>query len=141
MFINIISNSNILEALVGIGLGVQVIFIDFDNDGWLDLFYIFIGVNYVIFCNQGNFIFVRVNNVIFILGWIYSVVVGDFNVDGFVDIYVGYGLGFNQIGVQLDKLLINVGNNNYYVEVVFKGIDVNFNGVGLRVEIYGLWGQ
>lgn len=95
IFINIISNSNILEVLVGMGLGVQVIFIDFDNDGCLDLFYMFIGVSYVILCNQGNFIFVRVNNVIFIFGRIYSVVVGDFNVDGFVDIYVGYGLGFN----------------------------------------------
>jgi PKD repeat protein len=140
-FTNITSNSNIPEALAGTGLGVQAIFTDFDNDGRLDLLYTSIGANHAILRNQGNSTFVRVNNAIPAPGRIHSAVVGDFNADGFVDIYAGYGLGFNQIGTQPDKLLINAGNNNHYVEVALKGTDANPNGVGSRVEIYGPWGR
>lgn len=140
-FTNITNNSGIPTALSSTGLGVQAIFTDFDNDGRLDLLYTSLGADHAILRNQGNSTFVRVNDAVPSSGRIHSAVVGDFNNDGFVDIYAGFGLGFNQIGSQADQLLLNTGNNNRYVDVTLSGTDANPNGVGARVEIYGPWGQ
>jgi PKD repeat protein len=140
-FTNITNNSGIPTALSGTGPGVQAIFTDFDNDSRLDLLYTSLGTDHAILRNQGNGTFVRINDAIPTSGRVHSAVVGDFNHDGFVDIYAGFGFGFNQIGTQPDQLLLNTGNNNHYVEVALKGTDANPNGVGARVEVYGPWGQ
>ncbi|NRA51590.1 MAG: CRTAC1 family protein, partial [Phaeodactylibacter sp.] len=140
-FTNITNTSGIPSALSGTGLGVQAIFTDFDNDGQLDLLYTSLGADHALLRNLGNGAFVKVDDAIPGNTRVHSAVVGDFNNDGFQDIYAGFGLGFNQIGSQADQLLINAGNNNHYVDVVLEGTDANPNGIGAKIEIYGPWGQ
>jgi PKD repeat protein len=140
-FTNITAGSNLAAALAGTGQGIQAIFTDFDNDGWLDILYTSIGATHAILRNQGNNTFARVSNALPPVGRVHSAVVGDFNKDGFTDIYAGYGFGFNMSGTQTDRLFFNAGNDNHFVDVTLRGIQANPNGIGARVEIYGPWGQ
>lgn len=140
-FTDITNSSGIPAALSGAGLGVQAKFADFDNDGRLDLLYTSLGADHALLHNQGNATFVRVDNAVPGPGRIHSAAVGDLNQDGFLDIYAAYGTGFNQIGTQADKLLLNAGNANHFIGVALQGVESNPNGIGARVEAYGPWGQ
>jgi PKD repeat protein len=141
-FTDITSFSNIGAALSSTGLGIQAKFTDFDNDGFLDLLYTSLGMNHAILMNNGNGTFTSLdNNMVFpVTDRIHSATVGDLNDDGFMDIYAGYGFGFNQISNQHDRLFYNNGNDNHYIKILLKGSNLNANGVGARLELFGQWG-
>jgi hypothetical protein len=93
---------------------------DFDNNGFVDVMG---GGNKIMF-NQGNNTFSVANYTNVSLG-----AVGDLNNDGFLDILNG------------NKIHYAVPNGNNWIKLSFQGIQSNRNGIGARVEIYGVWGK
>jgi hypothetical protein len=86
---------NVLE-----GVGCGVAFLDFDNDGWLDIFalcgtcsgHASAGASNRLYKNNRNGTFSDVTEKAGLLrtGWASSVTVGDYNNDGFEDLFITY---------------------------------------------------
>lgn len=93
---------------------------DFDNNGFIDVMG---GGNKIMF-NQGNNTFSPANYPNISLG-----AIGDLNNDGFLDILNG------------NTIHTAVPNGNNWIKLTFQGIQSNRNGIGARVEIYGVWGK
>lgn len=140
-------NGTFTEVTAGSGLlptlspqdfyGIQGFFRDFNNDGHLDL--MVSGDNHYIFYNNGNGTFQNAANP-FNSNQIQSFSVGDLNHDGFLDIYAGYASGLNSPTSTRDRIWLNQGNSNNFLNIQLKGTQSNINGIGARVEIYGAWG-
>ena len=162
-------------ALAGLDDNAQswsTVFEDFDNDGDFDAFIVNHDFQNRLFRNNSDGTFTNVIGTSGInatdLGANENAS-GDFNNDGFVDIfselknelYLGNGdLSFtgqdapvrfgaitdlNNDGF-LDVLRngqpwLNEGNSNHWLKVVPLGIHSNRNGIGARVDIYGAWGM
>ena len=118
--------------------GIQGVFRDFNNDGFLDL--LVSGDNHFIFYNNGDGTFQNAANP-FNSNGIQSFVVGDLNHDGFLDIYAGYAEGLNTPTNVKDRMWINNGNHNNFISIQLKGVESNINGIGARIELYGGWGK
>ena len=118
--------------------GIQGFFKDFNNDGFLDL--MVSGDNHYIFYNNGDGTFQNAPNP-FSSNQIQSFSVGDINHDGFLDIYAGYANGLNSPSSIKDRIWINQGNANNYLNIQLEGTVSNINGIGARVELYGTWGK
>jgi hypothetical protein len=120
-------------------LGIQAIFRDFNNDGWVDLLYA--GEEHFLFYNDGDGTFTVAANPFGAVD-IHSFAVGDLNHDGFLDIYAGHGFNYNSISsTHPDDLFLNNGNSNHFVAIQLEGDSSNINGIGARVEAYGAWGK
>ena len=170
-------NGNYVEVAVAAGLddnsqSWSTVFEDFDNDGDFDAFIVNHDNQNLLFRNNGDGTFtdVTANSGIepFDFG-AWENASGDFNNDGFVDIfselshelYLGHGdltftgqgspvkpgaIGdFNKDGfldvVRNGQLWVNDGNaENHWLKVNPLGLVSNRNGIGARVEIYGAWG-
>ena len=117
--------------------GIQTIFRDFDNDGFVDL--LLAGSQQRLFKNNGDSTFTRLPNP-FTSNPMESCAVGDLNSDGYLDIYAGYAMIFNSPSNIDDVLFMNDGGSNNFFSVLLEGTDSNINGVGARVELYGSWG-
>lgn len=147
-------------------------FDDFDNDGDFDAFVVNHDMQNRLYRNNGVGIFEDVISNSGInptdLG-AFEVVSGDFNNDGFVDIfsdltdqlYLGNGdLTFTAQNTPIipgaiadlnnDGFLdvtkngqtwLNEGNQNHWLKIVPRGITSNRNGIGARIEIFGAWGK
>jgi len=144
-FTDITAISGIATELsgAGIGLGIQVMMEDFDNDGYIDIFLTGrSGVHYL-FTNDGDNTFTTVSAPFpGSPAGIQSGALGDLNNDGFIDILAGHATGFNSpSGSNSDQLFINTGNSNNWVKVILEGVASNDNGVGARLEAYGAWGK
>ena len=104
-------------------LGREYVAEDFDNDGFLDV----LGSGNNIMFGDGNFHFTPNPN-----NYPISTVdrpIGDLNNDGFIDIQNG------------TSVLFNNGNTNKWITFNLQGVVSNRNGIGARVEIYGVWGK
>lgn len=149
----------------------STVFEDFDNDGDFDAFIVNHDFKNRLFRNNGDGAFTDL-----IAGsgidatdlGAFENASGDFNNDGFVDIfsglqkelYLGNGnltfsgqdapvkpgaiADFNNDGfldvLRDSQIWINEGNANHWLKVVPFGVSGNRNGIGARVEIYGAWG-
>ncbi|WP_299122612.1 FG-GAP-like repeat-containing protein [uncultured Winogradskyella sp.] len=139
-FTEITAGSGLLPFLSASNIyGIQGFFKDFNNDGFVDLMVSGIG-NHFIFYNNGDGTFQNAPNP-FNSNKIHSFSVGDINHDGFLDIYAGYATGFNNPSSIKDKVWLNDGNTNNFLNIQLKGTDSNINGIGARVEVYGTWGK
>lgn len=114
-------------------IGIQAIPADFDNDGDLDILLTGNGVE--LWDNLGNMQFrlikAPIQNVPFS-----SCAWGDFNRDGFPDLYISHADLLNTPNNQEDELWINPGNQNHALTFTLKGNRSNPNGIGARMVIY-----
>ncbi len=117
--------------------GIQALFKDFDNDGFVDL--IVTGTEHRLFHNNGDQTFTNIVNP-FTTDQIESIALGDLNNDGFPDIYAGYANLFNSPTAKEDKIFMNEANSNNYLAVNLDGVQSNINGIGARLELHGSWG-
>lgn len=140
-FTDITLFSGINDELSQAGAGLQIKFADFDNDGWLDLLFTSINGQHELLHNNGNGTFSKMVAAFPVDDRIHSAVVGDLDNDGFLDIYAGYGFGYNQLSNQPDRLFLNDGNDNHYFKVLLEGTTSNTNAIGARLELYGTWGK
>ncbi|MFK7920827.1 MAG: FG-GAP-like repeat-containing protein [Bacteroidia bacterium] len=117
--------------------GIQAIFRDFDNDGYVDLLYA--GSSHYLFYNDGDGTFTLASNPSNPLGTtrVHTFAIGDLNHDGFLDVYAGHGSGFNGTSsTNDDDLFLNAGNSNHYLAIDLVGTQSNINAIGARVEAY-----
>lgn len=126
------NNGNGTFTSVTTGSGYETIFStgreyvaqDFDNDGFLDV----LGSGNNIMFGDGNFHFTPNPNTYTTMSAT-NRPVGDLNNDGFLDIQSG------------TNVLFNNGNSNKWLNINLQGVQSNRNGIGARVEIYGVWGK
>ncbi len=110
---------------------IQSIFRDFDNDGFIDLL-ISGGNQYVVARNNGDLTFSDAGNVFGNYG-MNSFACGDLNNDGFADVYATEG-GYGSFGNnEVDKLYINEGNGNYWINVQLESTESAPDGIGAIV--------
>ncbi len=116
----------------------QCFFEDIDNDGRLDI--LIGGVAPYVYLNRGNYQFQPFSD-LEAPEVMTSLSVGDFNRDGFIDIYGIYSRDFVDPGSQDDLMWLNRGNNNYYLDIQLVGTTSNYNAVGATIFCYGAWGK
>ncbi|WP_052461040.1 FG-GAP-like repeat-containing protein [Psychroserpens mesophilus] len=138
-FTEITAGSGLMPTLDSQNItGIQGFFKDFNNDGFIDL--MVSGTNsHFLFYNNGNGTFQNATNP-FNSDQIHSFSVGDINHDGFLDIYAGYANGFNSPTTIKDRIWLNEGNANNFLNIQCEGTVSNINGIGARVELHGSWG-
>ena len=141
-FTDITAQSGMSAALAAAGAGVQVKFVDFDNDTYVDLLYTSLGASHLLLRNNGDNTFTNLTSTIPTGGLrIHSASVGDLNNDGFMDIVAGFGNSYNSPSNHDDKMFFNNGNGNNFLKVKLEGVASNPNGIGARIEVHGIWGQ
>lgn len=147
-------------------------FEDFDNDGDFDAFVVNHDMQNRLYRNNGDGTFTDIIGTSGINATdpgALEVVSGDFNNDGFVDIfsdltdhlYLGNGdltfTGQNTLitpGAIADlnndgfldvtkngQIWLNEGNEHHWLKIIPGGITSNRNGIGARIEIFGAWGK
>lgn len=130
-------------------LGMQALFRDFNNDGWVDLLVSSMDLSpatYGYFQNDGDGTFTRLTGVFkqadgtSNVTRIYSFAAGDLNHDGFLDLYASRGEDINGVTDEPDLLLFNQGNSNGFLTLTLAGNPSNRNGIGARIEAHGPWG-
>ena len=138
-FTDVTAGSGLFPALQsGNSFGIQCLFRDFNNDGFVDL--IFTGAEHYMFYNNGDGSFTQAPNP-FNSNDIESLAVGDLNHDGFLDVYAAYANIYNSPSSISDRLFMNDGNSNNFIGLQLQGVVSNINGIGARVELYGSWGK
>ncbi len=115
------------------GGGIQALPFDFDNDGDVDL--IIAGTVSKFYRNDGGMKFSEVDLPI-IQSNFSSCAVGDFNRDGFLDLYTSYSRLFNTPLNLPDRLWLNEGNTNHFVQFQLLGTQSNRNGINTKVKLY-----
>jgi hypothetical protein len=117
---------------------------DYDNDGYLDLFVTRVGLPNLLFHNNGDGTFTKIatgapveDNGPEIQGW--GPVWGDYNNDGFLDLYVANG-GGGMTAVQSNFLYRNDGNSNGWIKIRCEGTASNRSGIGAKVRVKAVIG-
>lgn len=115
------------------GFAFQVLAFDFDNDADVDV--LLTGTSTELWLNDGSMNFQKAELNLSDNPFT-SCSAGDFNSDGFLDLYVSYANLLNAPSNQKDKIWINPGNQNHHVTFAFKGVQSNNNGVGVKVKVF-----
>jgi len=129
-FTEITSGSGLESLPNGI---LQAMMADFDNDGYVDVLVCGMTGAYL-YKNNGNSTFTSISHPILepVAGkTLRSFCAGDFNADGFLDLYTSYYFG----SVAADRLWLNAGNSNHFISVNLFGYESNRNAVGARIKV------
>ncbi|MBI4658864.1 MAG: VCBS repeat-containing protein [Verrucomicrobia bacterium] len=121
-----------------IGFAVGCSWGDYDNDGWLDLFVAEYGPEKNrLFHNNGDGTFSRIiaGSVANDLGSSTAGVWGDYDRDGFLDLFVANGVGGNGGGDSTDYLYHNNGNANAWITIKCVGTASNRSAIGTKVRL------
>ncbi len=135
---------NYTDITDGSGLGIngfflQSKFVDFDNDGFVDL--LIAGGLERIWRNNGDKTFSLQTGVFPANKAMHSFATGDLNNDGFLDVFANYGSGYiSADNNNPDRLWLNEGNDNHWFGVRLQGTVSNRDAIGARVTITGPWG-
>jgi ASPIC and UnbV/FG-GAP-like repeat/Secretion system C-terminal sorting domain len=122
-----------VSSTVGItdnGNAYSCVWLDYDNDGWFDL-YVARGQGYAdIMYRNVNGYFTNVANTIGLVDLLHSscVSAGDYNNDGYLDLYVNNNGSAN-------RLFKNSGGPNKWVIFRLQGVTSNRSAIGSRVTI------
>jgi len=113
-------------------------FVDYDNDADLDLFICNTeGQANTIFINDGTGEFTALTDSVFCYddGFPYSQAWSDFDKDGDMDVFIC------NIDSTTDRLLVNAGNSNHWIQLKLKGTNSNFSAIGAKVKVKagGVW--
>ena len=131
VFTDVTQNSGINYTSVG----VQAAWIDYDNDGLLDL--LISGNRHQLYHNKGNNKFELLSAGLIGFHQIESFAVGDLNDDGKQDIYASYSLLFNQASHRPDAIWLNTSkNNHHFLKVRLNGSTSNLSAVGASVSVF-----
>jgi hypothetical protein len=111
--------------------------IDYDNDGWLDIFIASGGPNAfndALYRNNGDGTFTRITrgSLVNDLGEGAGCAWGDFNHDGFLDLYVS---NFQNQNPEKNGFYINNGNANHWLEIKCVGRISNRSAIGAKVRV------
>ncbi|MBX2871563.1 MAG: VCBS repeat-containing protein [Saprospiraceae bacterium] len=120
--------------------GIQCKFVDFDNNGFVDLLITSTGDQHVLLLNEGNLNFTNSSDSLLTPRRIQSAAIGDLNNDGFLDLLAGFANNYNQPTDEPDRLYLNEGNDNHFLKVLLEGSLSNRNAIGARITSYGPWG-
>ena len=127
--------------------GDKAIFFDYDNDGYFDIYLLVSGtksknINDMIFRNNKNKTFTRITLFQDFSGRGCGVAYGDYNNDGFLDLFLTNGKGpyrdylhkIKETGP--DILYKNAGNDNNWLKIKLIGTKSNRDSIGAKVKIY-----
>ena len=104
---------------------------DIDNDGDLDLL---LDSPCVLFLNNGDGTFVDQTSQSGFAGYPgFSASFGDYDLDGFQDLFLGGNPGLGTMESAKGRLYRNRGNDNHYLRVELVGIESNRSGIGARL--------
>ena len=116
---------------------------DFDNDGDLDLYLVCSGylrnTENLLFENLGNRRFALVDQTGgaggALVGVGDSVAVADYNLDGFLDLFVRNGRELAPFANGPDQIFKNQGNANHWIQFDLEGSRSNRNGIGANIVL------
>jgi ASPIC and UnbV/FG-GAP-like repeat/Ig-like domain CHU_C associated len=115
------------------GLPIQGVFVDFDNDRYVDI--VVAGTQHQLFRNNGDGTFTEVSN--FMTGpQMGSYAIGDLNYDGYQDIYACYQNIYTDPSNTPDELWFNNGSTNHFIGFNLRGINSNRSAVGAKATIH-----
>lgn len=111
----------------------QSFFADFDNNGWLDIFITEPLKSYILYNNEMKFSQYDISQ-----GGkkAFSGATGDFNSDGYLDLYLGFAGSFQSPGSQSDIVALNEGGSNNFLDINLIGETTNKDAIGAKVLIY-----
>ncbi|MGB4819495.1 MAG: FG-GAP-like repeat-containing protein, partial [Saprospiraceae bacterium] len=112
---------------------IQFALRDWDNDADLDILLSGSGTELWINDGLGHFDKATINLADKPLS---SFAVGDLNEDGYLDLYSSYAYLLNEPNNRVDRIWLNPGGQNHYVQLGLKGVSSNLNGIGSRVFLY-----
>jgi hypothetical protein len=116
------------------GFLLQCHFEDFDNDGFLDI--LISGGSQFYLHGNGDGSFTNMLNVFPAPMSMHGFAIGDLNNDGFMDVWANYGSGYTTPNAGMsDKLWLNNGNGNHWLNVRLQGVVSNRDAIGARVTL------
>ncbi len=147
-FTEVAKEAGVADTAVGWGTH----FFDYDNDGDLDLYVVNGATDLkliageaskklnsldVLYENLGNGKFITVSQKVGIQDdeVKYAAAFGDYNNDGFTDIFVVTGAYPDHFDKPLNRLYQNQGNKNHWITIQLVGTKSNRDGVGAKVKV------
>ncbi|MEO8734263.1 MAG: VCBS repeat-containing protein, partial [Flavobacteriales bacterium] len=110
------------------GFLLQTHFEDFDNDGFLDI--LISGGSQILLHGNGDGTFTPITDAFPGGSTMHGYAIGDLNNDGFMDVWANYGSGYiTPNPATPDKLWLNNGNSNHWLNVRLRGVTSNRDAI------------